>query len=242
MDQRTSEDELDLMINTIKNKSMKKWFKDYAANPSKIKKQIKSDFDSLNATIDTYRLDYVDGGKNAKAAKRLLDYEKAYKEMEGQIKEFMIKNNSEEDKPKGLKERKKQGTKQEVISIGDKYQDDMLKRLGGIQKDANNAQLMTVDANVELERQEEQMLKAAENVLDMKSSLKRAQEYLAYFSKEFYQDKFVRIMTLLILLTFVTIVIIAFFKKKSTATTTTTSTTNTTATTNTTTSIAFLMT
>ena len=119
-----------------------------------------------------------------------------------------------------------------MILLGDKYQKDGLDRLAGIGKELNDGYQMVVDGNVEIERQNEKLMQADEHLLDMGTALKRSQEYVRYFSRSLYEDKFVRIMTILIMLTFVTIVIIAFIKKRgsSTETTTTTTSTNSTAT------------
>ena len=236
MDQRSAEDEIELMIHSIKKTSMKKWFDNYTKDEKKTKKKMKVEMEQLSAVISNYELEYAEDGKNAKAQKKLMGYQKTFKEIESEVKEFIIKHTEKHDEPMGLKPpKKKRAEGQELIQMGDKMLDDGFGRLEGMERNLNDGYQMVIDGNLELERQHEKLLEAGEHVQDMKSSLKKAQEHIRYFSEAFYKDKFFRVMTILILITFVTIVIIAFVKKKKT--TTTTDTTNTTSTTNNTTSL-----
>lgn len=230
-DQKNAEEEINLVSSSIRKK-MKKWQDQFATDPKRAKKNMTSELNNLKAIIDNYNLQYVEGTKNAKSQKKFLDFTKELKEIEGEIKEFLIRNTDKEDKPQGLREPKRKGNKQELLQLGDKYQKDGLERLTGMNKELNDGHQMVVDGNVELERQNEKLMQADEHLLDMGTALKRSQEYVKYFSKSLYEDKFVRIMTILIMLAFVTIVIIAFIKKRgvATATTATTSTNTTTAT------------
>ena len=213
-------------------KKIAKAQKDYDIDASKAKKRMTSELSVLEYLIDNFETKYADA-KNPKAVKKVEEYKKDLKELTKQCKDFMaIKaaKDSETTEQKGLKPPKRKMQKQELIALGDQMQSDGLKRLENINRNVDNGYQMVIDGNVALDEQHEKMMQAAEHVLEMGTALKRSQEYLSYFSREFYQDKFVRIMTLLIILITIVIVVWALVKRsKKPATTTATTTTNSTA-------------
>lgn len=52
-------------------------------------------------------------------------------------------------------------------------------------------------------------------VREIESTLKRAKKYLMYFSKEYYQDTFIRVMITLIFLCLLAICVMIYLKKKN---------------------------
>ena len=101
----------------------------------------------------------------------------------------------------------------QLIKMGDDMQNDGIERLLGMDKDLIQGNDLIRDANIELERQKQQLLQADENVKDIDSALNRAAKHIAFFSREFYSDNFTRCMILAILLIFSVIVIVVAFKK-----------------------------
>lgn len=106
-----------------------------------------------------------------------------------------------------------------MIQLGDDLQNDGISRLEGMNQDLYQGNELLVDANTELLRQRDKLLLATEHTKDMTSTLskfflliERAKKMILYFSKEYYKDKFVRIMIILMILVIIITLAWSIFK------------------------------
>ena len=97
--------------------------------------------------------------------------------------------------------------------MGDDMQSDGIERLLGMDRDLIQGNELVRDANIELDRQKEMLLKAEENVKDIDTVLNRASKHISFFSRELHADKFTRCMVLAICLVFIVIILVEAFKK-----------------------------
>lgn len=103
-----------------------------------------------------------------------------------------------------------------MIKYGDELQERGLQKLEAMNKELDEGNDLIDDVNIELRRQGEVLLGVEEDLNDIGSTLKRAQRYISYFSHEYYKDKFIRIMIILIGLLFI-IIIVSIIVKKGTS-------------------------
>lgn len=103
----------------------------------------------------------------------------------------------------------------ELIQLGDQMQDDGIERLLNMNKDMGMNEEKVKDINTNLLEQNDKMMHADMEVREIESTLKRAKKYLMYFSKEYYQDTFIRVMITLIFLCLLAICVMIYLKKKN---------------------------
>lgn len=88
--------------------------------------------------------------------------------------------------------------------------DDALDRVGNILGNVNAANVMADDINLELVKQEEQLIKMKKNLKDTQNTIKQAQKLILYFSRQLYTDKIIMALVALIILAIVALVVLYF--------------------------------
>lgn len=99
--------------------------------------------------------------------------------------------------------------------MGDKLQNKGIEKLRMMNIELDEDNKLIQEVNQELHRQGEVLASTDEDLNDIKSTLKRAQQYITYFSHEYYKDKFIRIMIIIICLVVIVIVASSIMRKKN---------------------------
>jgi len=192
---------------------------DLKKNSKSARRAAKEMTTTLSLLIDEYELEYVDDDP-ARVTLTVNKFKEQLSTLKIQMKSVLNAHKEVEKKEESKKKKTKQTTRkanqmgaQELIQIGDDLQNDAIDRLLDMDKDLNHGNQMIVDANAELMKQKETLLDAHDDLHGIESTMKRAQKHISYFSREFYSDKFTRIMVLAIFLVLVAIVGIVIFKK-----------------------------
>ena len=181
---------------------------------SRARKKIANLVEISELTIESFRLEFgrVDEVLRGKSKEFHSQLDTIKAQIEKTINSFF---NDSRHKKQEAKEVKAQDLEAiELIQLGDDMQDDGIERLLQLNRDMDINQLKVNDINEELFSQGQKLANADSEVKDIDSTLKRAKKIIMYFSEELYQDKCIRILVLLIVLTLIAICALIFFKKK----------------------------
>lgn len=96
-------------------------------------------------------------------------------------------------------------------------QEKGIGKLEGMNRELDEDNKLIDEVNIELQRQGEVLQGVDEDMNDIRSTLKRAQRYIAHFAHEYYKDKFIRIMVILICLVLIAIIVTAIIRKRNAA-------------------------
>lgn len=94
--------------------------------------------------------------------------------------------------------------------MGDEMLDDAMSRIGNIMNDVNAGISLADEINVELARQEEQLIRMKKNLKDTQNTMVQAQKLIRYFSRQLYTDKIIMGLIILIILAISVIVALYF--------------------------------
>ena len=201
------------------------------------KKTLDAKYKDIKNELELYENTYCAGArtKEGKAAKQT--YEKfkesllkLKKDKEAFVEELQKRQEAadkEENEYVAPNPDRKRPQRQKMIEAGDKMQGEALDIVTGLVKETDDQNKMVADMREELLRQREKLLEVHQNAMNMQSTLKKSKDYLMQFTRELYQDKFIRILVLMILVALVAVVIVGIFRKKKSTTSTSTGTTST---------------
>lgn len=242
MEREVVEEQIESMISDLdkllKGKSKHKISDDWSI----AKKTLNSKYQDIKNEIELYENTFCAAArtKEAKTAKQTYEkFKESLKKLKSdkdayveELQKRQAAAEKEENEFLAPNPEQKKPQRQKMIEAGDKMQAQGLDIVTGLVKQTDDQNKMVADMREELMKQREKLLETHQDAMNMQTTLKRSKDYLMLFTRELYQDKFVRILVLMILLALVSVVIVGIVRKKSTTSTSTGGTTanNTTTT------------
>lgn len=98
----------------------------------------------------------------------------------------------------------------ELAQMGDDMLDDAMARIGNIMSDVNAGISLADEINIELAKQEEQLIRMKKNLKDTQNTMVQAQKLIRYFGRQLYTDKIIMGLVILIILAITAIVVLYF--------------------------------
>jgi len=131
-----------------------------------------------------------------------LEFKKKERETEGTLVGELMKRRGPDE---GL-------SSTEMIQIGEAIQQKGIDSLNRTLAKVNASNQIADDITLELHRQLEQIENTVKTVADTRSNIKKANEYIRYFAKELYTDKFIMCLMTLCLLAVLVIIVLKVVK------------------------------
>lgn len=186
--------------------------KDYSQRP-KVIKRCENQAADIATRIESYELEilYLDKSKAAPYKESLkqiqerlgkvreeLEFKKKERETEGTLIGEIMKRRGPDEGLSG----------NEMIQIGNALQKKGTESLQRTLEKVNASNQIADEIALELHRQLEQIENSTKTVADTRSDVKKANEYIRYFAKELYTDKFIMCLMILCLIAILVIIVL----------------------------------
>lgn len=185
-------------------------------NAKRIIKSIRKKIEMAELSLQTFELEFWDQLEDENNKKRLEGLQDDIKKQNGKVVEYEHKIQQQDDNQKDDSHNQKSNVhkmeREQVIHIGDDLQNRALEKVKNINLNVNDGNLDIREMNKELEAQDEKQKEIQDEVYEIGSALKRSQKLIGYFAREYYKDKCVRILSIIIILLIITIVIVSVAK------------------------------